>query len=89
MEVPQDLDLLTYMIEAIACGSVQSCGILVEGYGLIYQSLHLTGTTDELTDIEASHGDRQETYGREHREAPTDIVRDDEGLVALLVSEGT
>ena len=89
MEVTEDLDLLTSLIEAVASCSVECGGVLCKGDGLIDKCLHLASTADELTDIEASYGDGKQTDGGQYREATTDVVGDDEGLIALLVCEGT
>ena len=87
MEVAEDLDLLACLIEAVASCSVECGGVLCEGDGLIDKCLHFASTTNELTDIEASYGDGEQTDGGQYREASTDVVGDDEGLIALLVCE--
>ena len=87
VEVAEDLDLLACMIEAVASCSVECGGVLCKGDGLIDKCLHLASTTNELTDIEACYGDGEQTDGGQYREATTDVVGDDEGLIALLVCE--
>ena len=59
MEVPEDLDLLALLVEAIACGSVEGGEVLCDGYSLVYTLLHLPSTTYELPYVEARYSDRE------------------------------
>ncbi len=50
--------------------------------------LHLGGACHELVDVEACHGNGQQTHGGEHRETAAHIVGDDERAPALFVGHG-
>ena len=87
LEVAYDLDLLASLcVECLTCGSIDGSRVLVESHVLAASLLHVDSTSNELLYIEASHGDRQQTYWSQYREATTHVVGDDEALVALLVS---
>ena len=88
LEVYHNLYLLASLIQSVADSSILGCGVLVEGNILATSLLHVLCAGNEFFDVKACTGDRQQTYRREHREAATDIVGDDERGVALLVSTG-
>ena len=87
MVVTEDLDLLACLVEAVAGSGIEGGEVLLEGYILPDESGHIPSTTYELADVEACYGDGQQPYGSQYGEAATDVVGDDEGLVALLGGE--
>ena len=83
--VHHDLNLLVALVEGVAHGGILCGGVLVEGDVLAAGLLHVLSAGHQRLDVETGAGDGQQAHGSQHREAATDVVGDDERLVALLV----
>ena len=90
LEVANDLNLLACLcIESLTCSCIDSSRVLLESYVLAASLFHVCSTSYELLNIETSYCDRQQPYWSKNRETATNIIRDDEALVTLLVSTST
>ena len=85
VEVNQNLNLLTLLVELVARSGVDGSRILLEGNIGATLLLHGSCSSHQGTDVVAGHGDGQQAYRGQYRESATHVVGDDEGLVALLV----
>ena len=81
--------LASLMVEGVAGGCIDGCGVLVEGHGGGCGCLHVAGSLDEGGDIETGAGNGEESYRGEDGETAADVVGDNEGGVALFVGCGT
>ena len=86
--VGHNLNLLATLIDGITGSSIDGSWVVLTRYIQCALLLHILSTLHEGSNIISSHSDRQQTYRSEHRETTTHIVRDDEGLVALLIRCG-
>ena len=82
--VYKDFYLFAFAVEGVAGGCIgQSRGVGAGEGGF----LHVAGTVEKGSDIEAGDGDGQQAHRSEHRVAATHIVGDDKSLVALCGGE--
>ena len=83
LEAAEDLDLLSGSIKAVPGGGVLGRG----GAGRICQTLLALshGAGHETADVDARHGNGQQTHGGQHGVAAAHLVGDDKGLIALPV----
>ncbi len=87
LEVGDDLNLLAKLgVEGLTGHGVLLSDVVGEGDTVGGSGLHILRALDDGLDVEAGHGDGQQTYRREHREAATHVVGDDESLIAFLLS---
>ena len=84
--VRHDFNLLATLIDGVTRSGIDSSWILSTWHVDVALLLHILRTFHEGSDIETCHSDRQQAHRSEHRETTTHVVRDDEGLVTLLVS---
>ena len=61
--------------------------VAIQGGVVFAHLLHLDGASDKLTDVDACHGDGQQSHRGEHRETATHVIGDDIGLVTLHISQ--
>ena len=83
--VHHDFDLLATLVERIAHSGILCCGILFHSDILATGLFHLLRTLYQRADVKAGASNGQQADGREHREATTHIVGNDETLIALFV----
>ncbi len=84
LEDGEQVGRLADVEEGAAHARVLDGDVVVLGFELV---AHLGGPGEERADVVPGGGDGQQPDGREHREAPADIVGDDERLVAARVGE--
>ena len=87
VEVHEDLDLLTALIEGVTHSCILASRVLCVRYFDVRGFLHILCSLHQRFDVATCYCDRQQTYRRENRETSTDIIGDDESLVTLFGRE--
>ena len=88
LEGSEQFHLQSALVKQIADERILQNRVLLVFRVLGYELLHIAGALQQLADVEASHGDGQQTHGGEHGITAAHIVGNHESGIALLVGEG-
>ena len=80
----QHFDFDAVAVEDVAHGGVHQGGVVGEGVFFDADAAHVASALQQAVGVESGHGDWQQAYGGEHREAAADIVGNDIGGVPLV-----
>ena len=87
VEVIQDLDHLAVPVEGVAGRSIADRHILLARDTAPDMLLHILRSSHERPDVAAGSRQRYQSHRREDCEAASHWIRDDKGLIALIIGE--
>ena len=87
VEVHEDLNLLTALIERITHSGILASRVLCIRHLDVRCFLHLLCTANQRLDVTTCYCDRQQTYRGQYRETTTYIIGDNKGLVSFFGRE--
>ena len=87
VEVDENLGLLARAVNGVADGGILCGEVLLGRHVDARLFLHVLCAAHQGFDVMSGHGDRQQTYRRQHRETAAYVVGNNERLVALFGSQ--